>query len=295
MSATAAAWRFDRLTAEARDAAEKAAARAGTPLAAWLERLVAETAAREGVELPPPARDTVLTIVPAAAPAAAETTRIAPRVEAARREEPAAATPAAPQPPAKPAAPARPHFAEGTVFLAIEALHPPRFATRRGEDVPPDLLSSIATSGLRQPLLVRAVGDGYEIVAGARRWRAAERIGLGEVPALVAALDDAHALLGSLAENLQRGDLPPLDEARAYLRLLTEFGMTAAEIIRTVGRDRQHVVRAMRLLGLPARARALIESAAFSLEECLRLLDSDDPDALAAAIAAERSPRERRP
>ena len=113
-----------------------------------------------------------------------------------------------------------------------------------------------------QPLLVRRVPDAdeqYEIVAGERRWRAAQIAGCHELPVVVYALSDREALELALLENVQRQDLTPLEEADGYRRLIEEFGHTQEELARTLGKSRSHIANLIRLLGLPAPLRAMLD------------------------------------
>jgi ParB family transcriptional regulator, chromosome partitioning protein len=115
-----------------------------------------------------------------------------------------------------------------------------------------ELVRSIQALGVLEPLLLRAVGDSYELVAGERRLRAAQRIGLTEVPAIIVELGDKESLEVALVENIQREDLNPVDEARAYHVLAEEFGRTHDEIATQVGKDRSTVSNLLRLLRLPS-------------------------------------------
>ena len=138
-----------------------------------------------------------------------------------------------------------------------------------------------------QPLLVRPVEDeeaAFELVAGERRWRAAQRAGLHQVPVLVRALGDLEALEIALIENLQREDLSALEEAEAYRRLMQEFGRTQAALAEVVGKSRSHVANTLRLLGLPEPVRRRLEDGALSAGHARALLAAEDPVALAAEI-----------
>lgn len=115
-----------------------------------------------------------------------------------------------------------------------------------------ELVRSIQTRGVLEPLLLRKVGETYELVAGERRLRAAQRVGLTEVPAIIVELDDIGSLEVALIENLQREDLNPVDEARAYHVLAEEFGKTHEQIADQVGKERSTVTNLLRLLKLPA-------------------------------------------
>ena len=139
-----------------------------------------------------------------------------------------------------------------------------------------------------QPLLVRplAVADDavFELVAGERRWRAAQRVGLHEVPVIVRALDDCEALEIALVENLQREELSPLEEAAAYSRLTAEFGRTQASLAAAVGKSRSHVANSMRLLSLPAPVRQRLEEGELSAGHARALLAAADPAVLAGEV-----------
>lgn len=115
-----------------------------------------------------------------------------------------------------------------------------------------ELAASIGEKGLIQPLIVRRAGDGYEIVAGERRWRAAQKAGLREVPVIVREMADGESVEIALIENIQREDLNPVEEALAYERLITEFGLTHDEVSRRVGKSRPEVTNHLRLLKLSA-------------------------------------------
>ena len=116
-----------------------------------------------------------------------------------------------------------------------------------------ELTASIRKSGVVQPILVRPRNEGYEIVCGERRFRAAKDAGLLEIPAVIRAMNDEEALKCSIVENVQRSDLNPIEEALAYQRLLDEFKMTQEDVAEVVGRDRSTVANTIRLLTLPKR------------------------------------------
>jgi ParB family chromosome partitioning protein len=194
--------------------------------------------------------------------------------------------------PAQPApAPMAPHpVPAGATMLPIAAMVVANLSTRRGDDMPETLLADIATRGVRQPVTVRRSTSNpnqYEIICGHRRWRVAQRVGLAQIPAIVVTQDDATALLASLNENLQQGNLSVLDEAQAYLRLLTQYAVDVSAVTAASGRDRNHIVQSMRLLGLPPLVRHLVGSGMLSREHAVVLLDAPQPEALADAILAE--------
>ncbi|HAM40501.1 MAG TPA: hypothetical protein DDX89_00100 [Candidatus Omnitrophica bacterium] len=147
-----------------------------------------------------------------------------------------------------------PQAGGGLVQLRVEQIRPGRHQPRQTFDAATleELKASIKTHGVMQPIVVRPVAHGtYELVAGERRWRAAQALGLPEIPAIVKPLSDQEALEGSLIENLQRENLNPLEEASAYQRLMEEFAYTQEQLAEAVGKDRSSVANALRLLRLP--------------------------------------------
>jgi ParB family transcriptional regulator, chromosome partitioning protein len=173
--------------------------------------------------------------------------------------------------------------------VAIEMIRPGAFQPRRrfSEAELEALAQSVREKGVLQPLLVRPVAEedvAFELIAGERRWRAAQRAGLHRVPVLVRALGDAEAMEIALIENLQREDLSALEEAEAYRRLLQEFGRTQAALADAVGKSRSHVANTLRLLGLPESVRRRLEDGALSAGHARALLAAADPAALAAEI-----------
>lgn len=140
-----------------------------------------------------------------------------------------------------------------------------------------ELALSIRELGIIQPLLVRKNNFGYEIVAGERRLRAARLAGLQQVPVIVTDVPDAHMLEVALIENIQREDLNPLEEADAYHRLLTEYGLTQEEIARRVGKKRATVANMLRLRQLPAHIRAAIRDNRLSMGHARALLGARTP------------------
>lgn len=151
--------------------------------------------------------------------------------------------------------------AEHPSTLPLARLQPGRYQPRTRMDVDSlnELAQSISAQGLLQPILVRPVGeDRYEIIAGERRWRAAQLAGLKEVPVLVRVLADEATLAVALIENIQREDLNPLEEALGLERLINEFGMTHEQAARAVGRSRSAVSNLLRLINLSEGVRALL-------------------------------------
>lgn len=145
-----------------------------------------------------------------------------------------------------------------------------------------ELAASIAARGVIQPIIVRPRGKGrYQLVAGERRWRAAQKARLHEIPALVRELTDREVTALALIENLQREDLNPVEEARAYQRLSDEEGMTQAEIARMVEKSRSHVANIQRLLNLPPKVLDLVETGQLSMGHARALVGHEDATSLA--------------
>ncbi len=140
-----------------------------------------------------------------------------------------------------------------------------------------ELAASIQEQGILQPVLVRPTPDGYELVAGERRWRAAQAAGLRTVPAMVRHLDDRGALEAALVENLQREDLNAMDRARAYRRLTEEFGLSQEAAARRVGRSQPSVANTMRLLSLPHEVQGALEAGRITEGHARALLAIDEP------------------
>ncbi len=153
-----------------------------------------------------------------------------------------------------------------------------------------ELTASIREKGIIQPILVRTVpgtADAYEIIAGERRWRAAQRAGLHDVPIVTIEADDKQALEIAIIENVQRSDLNALEEALGYERLGAEFGYSQGDLARVIGKSRPHVANTMRLLKLPDRARGLLSTGRLSAGHARALLAAADPDALAERVVAK--------
>jgi ParB family transcriptional regulator, chromosome partitioning protein len=174
-------------------------------------------------------------------------------------------------------------------YVPIELIRPGGLQPRRRFDEAEldALAQSIREKGILQPLLVRAVTEdnaAFELVAGERRWRAAQRVGLHTVPVVVRTLADSEVLEIALVENLQREDLSPLEEAEAYNRLIAEFGRTQASLADAVGKSRSHVANTVRLLSLPAAVRHRLDEGELSAGHARALLAAADPVALAEEI-----------
>jgi ParB family chromosome partitioning protein len=149
------------------------------------------------------------------------------------------------------------------------------------------LVQSVRQQGVLQPLLVRRVAgeaDNFEIIAGERRWRAAQIAKLHEVPVVVREMNDSEALEVALVENIQRQDLSPLEEAEGYQRLIDEFSHSQSELGRAVGKSRSHVANTLRLLGLPEPVKQMVDDGSLSAGHARALLGSDDPAAFARDV-----------
>jgi len=180
----------------------------------------------------------------------------------------------------------------GQQKIPIEFLRPnPRNPRRNfSEDGLDELAASIKEKGIIQPLLARplaGIADAYEIIAGERRWRAAQRAGLHEVPIVSLEADDRQALELAIIENVQRADLDPLEEAAGYERLGDEFLYTQADLAKVIGKSRSHVSNCLRLLKLPERTKSLLRDGKISAGHARVLLSSAEPDALAEKIVAQ--------
>jgi len=150
-----------------------------------------------------------------------------------------------------------------------------------------ELASSIREKGILQPILVRTqagVADAYEIIAGERRWRAAQRAGLHDVPIQLMEISDREALEIAIVENVQRTDLNPLEEAGGYEALTQQFKYGPADIARVVGKSRSHVANTLRLLNLPKNVQRYLLEGKLTAGHARALLAHDDPEALAKAI-----------
>ena len=148
-----------------------------------------------------------------------------------------------------------------------------------------ELTASIRERGIIQPIVVRGRGtDSYEIIAGERRWRAAQRAGMHEVPIVVLDVTDGEALELAIIENVQRTDLNPLEEATGYQVLAAEFNHSQDEIARIVGKSRSHIANTLRLLRLPDTVKAYINAGKLSAGHARALINQADPEAVAREI-----------
>ncbi len=166
----------------------------------------------------------------------------------------------------------------GQTEIDIDLIEPnpeqPR--TRFADDALDQLAQSIVSNGIVQPIVVRPFGARYQIVAGERRWRAAQRAGLRKIPAAVKEVSDDKLLELALIENIQRQELNPIEEARAYLKLIENIGLTQEQVSERVGRERSLVATSIRLLKLPDDIRKLIEEGRLTAGHGRALLLTDD-------------------
>ena len=152
------------------------------------------------------------------------------------------------------------------------------------------LADSVREHGILQPIVVRRHlkgSDQYEIIAGERRWRAAQRAQLHQVPVVVRDLDDTQLLEVALVENIQREDLTPLEEAMAYQRLIDDFNHTQEALGKVVGKSRSHIANILRLLNLPESVKTLLDDGTISAGHARALLTAAEPEALAQRVLAE--------
>lgn len=174
----------------------------------------------------------------------------------------------------------------GIAGINIADIHPNPDQPRRyfAADALSDLAQSIARHGVIQPIVVRPHKGGYQIVAGERRWRAAQKAQIHTIPAIVRHLDDSQTLEIALLENIQRQDLNPIEEAEAYKRLCDEFGHSQAALAEIVDKSRSHVANMMRLLDLPLPLRDLVIEGHLQMGHARALLGSDQAVELAAVV-----------
>ncbi|MAH04338.1 MAG: chromosome partitioning protein ParB [Alphaproteobacteria bacterium] len=173
--------------------------------------------------------------------------------------------------------------------LPIEQLNPGQFQPRKtfDQDALKQLAESVSTHGILQPILVRQLndnGDSYEIIAGERRWRAAQLAQLHEVPVILAQMNDEEALEIALIENLQREDLNALEEAEGYQRLIDQFGHTQGKLAAVIGKSRSHIANTLRLLTLPENVQAFVNDGSLSAGHARALITAENPIELAKKV-----------
>ena len=199
---------------------------------------------------------------------------------------------------------------QGVATLSVIDIRPNPDQPRRhfADEKLDELAASIAKHGVIQPIIVRPFQGGYQIVAGERRWRAAQRAQLHDIPAIIRSFDDSETLEIALLENIQRQDLNPIEEAEAYKKLTELFGHSAGELAELVHKSRSHVANMMRLLDLPPTLRDLVTEEKLSMGHARALLGSDNAVQFAmlviknglsvrateALVQQERAPKVRR-
>ena len=172
--------------------------------------------------------------------------------------------------------------------MPIERIHPNPNQPRKRFDSEPldDLVASIKAKGVLQPLIVRPSGDGYEIVAGERRWRAAQQAQLHTLPVVIRDFNDVEVLEVAIIENVQRADLNPIEEAAGYRLLMDQFGHTQNDLAEALGKSRSHIANLMRLLQLPDSVQEYVTDGRLSAGHARALITIDDPEGLAKKIIA---------
>lgn len=180
----------------------------------------------------------------------------------------------------------------GLTEIAVSAIQPNQYQPRSTfeEESLAELADSIREVGLLQPVLVRPAGDGYELIAGERRWRAARRLGMQTIPALVRTTDDATSLEQALVENVHRSGLSPLEEAAAYQQLIEDFGLTHDEVATRVGRSRTSITNTLRLMQLPPAIQRMLADGKLTAGHARALLGTPDrafQEQLARRVAKE--------
>ena len=178
---------------------------------------------------------------------------------------------------------------KGTRSLPIAFLRPNRFQPRKrfAEEDLRDLAQSVKEKGILQPILVRPIkgqAEAFEIVAGERRWRAAQLAGLHDVPVVVREMEDSEALELAIVENVQRADLNAIEEATAYHELMDRFRYTQERIADEVGKSRSHVANTIRLLKLPESVKAMVRDGRLTAGHARTLISAADPEARAREI-----------
>jgi len=176
--------------------------------------------------------------------------------------------------------------AGGVQMIPVAGIEPHPGQPRRifQEEALVELAASIQARGVIQPIVVRPHGHRFQIVAGERRWRAAQRARLHEIPAIVRNFSDEETLEVALIENIQRQDLNAIEEAQAYKRLLDEYKHTQEELGRLVHKSRSHVANLLRLLDLPAKVQIMVGTGELSMGHARALVTAKDPEALAGEI-----------
>ncbi|HEU0135417.1 MAG TPA: ParB/RepB/Spo0J family partition protein, partial [Allosphingosinicella sp.] len=175
----------------------------------------------------------------------------------------------------------------GIQMMPVSSIEPHLDQPRRhfDEEALEELAASIRQRGLIQPIVVRPHGHRYQIVAGERRWRAAQRARLHEIPVIVRDFDDAETLEVALLENIQRRDLNAIEEAEGYRRLIADYGHTQEALSKLVNKSRSHIANLLRLLDLPEGVRQMVETGQISMGHARALIGAQDPEGLARDAA----------
>jgi len=187
-------------------------------------------------------------------------------------------------------APAAPRQHDMTLPIETIAPNPDQPRRRFTQDQLEELTASIREKGIIQPLIVRrkASGDAeYEIVAGERRWRAAQAAQLHEVPVILRDFDDTEVLEIAIIENIQRADLNPIEEAAGYRQLMEKFGHTQEKLSDALGKSRSHIANLLRLLNLPPEVRELLQDGKLSMGHARAIITAEDPAALARKVVQD--------
>ncbi|WP_336979161.1 ParB/RepB/Spo0J family partition protein [Altererythrobacter fulvus] len=183
---------------------------------------------------------------------------------------------------------AAPRSGLASVPVSSISPHPDQPRRHFDEEALNELAASIAARGVIQPVIVRPIEGGYQLVAGERRWRAAQKAQLHEIPALIRELSDRDVMALALIENIQREDLNPVEEARAYSRLAELEGLTQAEIARLVEKSRSHVANLQRLLSLPESVIEHLEAGRLTMGHARALVGHEDAEALAEQAVSKK-------
>ena len=181
------------------------------------------------------------------------------------------------------------NIAQGVQSIAIEKIESGLYQPRElfDEDGLNDLAESIKQHGIVQPLLVRPKGKGFELIAGERRWRAAQKAGLHDVPVVIRDADDKMAAEIAMIENIQRRDLSVIEEAEGYRRLIEEFSYTQDALAKVIGKSRSHLANTMRLLNLPDPVRSMLKTGDLSPGQARPLVGRDDASQLAQQVISK--------
>ena len=178
----------------------------------------------------------------------------------------------------------------GFILAAIHEVRPNLRQPRKefDDEAIAELSLSIKEKGVLQPLIVRRVGTGYEIIAGERRWRAAQKAGVTKVPIIIKEASDSEALELALIENLQRQDLNPIEEAGGYRHLIEDFGLTHEEVAARIGKDRSTITNQLRLLKLPEEAQKALVEGEITAGHARAILSLGSPAEMESALSAIR-------